>query len=266
MQRAASTLQFQITANLVEQAGLGRRVEWVRAEGFPELQARHTADPGWKVFKSHRCTPEMAAQFENGAGAGIYAYRDPRDVFASAMRKYQVSFEELWETGFLDEIISDYRAWNALPNILSSSYENIVVDLAAEVSRIAAHLGIHISLQECARIAESYSLQNQQLRTEGAARRARLQNGYLNARFDARSVLSAEHLSKQARVGGWKAQLRASQVARIESQVGEWMLAHGYSLATSAYRQKWELLRRDVFNLPRQFKKQLLPGRQDGKP
>ena len=32
MERSGSTVQFQISAQLVEDAGLGKRVEWVKAE------------------------------------------------------------------------------------------------------------------------------------------------------------------------------------------------------------------------------------------
>ena len=61
MPRSGSTLQFQLTAHLVELAGLGMRVDWVRAAEFPKLREKYAARGGWKVLKTHACTPAMQA-------------------------------------------------------------------------------------------------------------------------------------------------------------------------------------------------------------
>ena len=63
MQRSASTLQFQIAAELVERAGLGERVGWVRPEQFPRLLDKHGSDGKWKVFISSR----LGAAFERSS-------------------------------------------------------------------------------------------------------------------------------------------------------------------------------------------------------
>ena len=166
MQRSGSTLQYQIAARLVEQAGLGQRLEWVEPGRFPELRDRYADVPGLKVFKNHVCTDAMAAEFARGNAVGIYSYRDPRDVFVSNMRKYACSFEVLWCGGFLETSLLNYRRWTGLPRVLVSRYESMIGDLPAEVQRIAAHLGIEVDAQACRRLAEEHTMEKQRQRQQ----------------------------------------------------------------------------------------------------
>ena len=72
MQRSGSTVQFQITTDLVETAGLGQRVNWVRPKNFPALQEKYNDRKEWLVFKNHTLTPAMAAEFTRGNAKGIF--------------------------------------------------------------------------------------------------------------------------------------------------------------------------------------------------
>ena len=63
MQRSGSTLQYQIAARLVEQAGLGQRLEWVEPGRFPELRelkqrVRDRVAPGRDLGHSERGRPD----------------------------------------------------------------------------------------------------------------------------------------------------------------------------------------------------------------
>lgn len=238
MQRSGSTLQFQITARLVEEAGLGKRVEWVRAEQFPELRQKYADDPGWKVFKHHLCTGEMAAEFYRQNAMGVYSFRDLRDVFVSNMRKYSLSFDQLWDGGFLSQSLFHYQRWTTLPRVLVSKYEDMVADLPGEVERIAAHLGIPCDRQRCEQIAWEYTLERQRERIEDAKRSGRLRQGIAKVLYDPYTNLHTNHIHA-GEIGGWPGILSAAQVALIENQARDWLVAHGYELTQGPLQRTW---------------------------
>jgi len=114
MPRSGSTLQFHLTAHLVEHAGRGTRVEWVRPEEFPCLRDKYAEHDGWKVFKTHVCTAEVQAEFEALNAKGVYVFRDVRDVVVSRMRKGGQTFDRLWEGKFLDRLLTSFDRWTSL--------------------------------------------------------------------------------------------------------------------------------------------------------
>ena len=59
MRRSGSTLQYQLTARIVEEEGIGKRVEWVKPADFPVLREKYKDYEGLKVFKSHIYTSEI---------------------------------------------------------------------------------------------------------------------------------------------------------------------------------------------------------------
>lgn len=234
MQRSGSTLQFQLTARLVEAAGLGRRVEWAKPDQFPDFRDRLASEPGWKVFKIHVCTPEMAAEFRAGHARGVYTYRDLRDVIVSTMRKYQRSFDDLIANGFLDHCLEQHQRWTTLPRVLSTRYENMVADVPAEVERLAAHLGIAVTPGTCRQIAQEHSIDHQRTRIEEATRTGDLREGIVKGMFyNPVTNLHTNHIHEGA-VGAWAQILDAAQVERLEAEAGHWLVEHGYELAGKA--------------------------------
>jgi hypothetical protein len=239
MQRSGSTLQFQITARLVEEAGLGQRVEWVKPDRFPQLRQKYAEYPGWKVSKSHICTDDMAAEFHRHNAMGVYVFRDPRDVFVSTMRKYAASFDVLWGSGFLEECLYHFHRWTSLPRVLVQSYEQMISDLPGEVERIAAHLEIPVDRQNCEQIAAEYTIERQRERIEEAKRTGNLQQESARGpRFDPYTNLHTDHI-QSGEIGGWKGILSAQQVALIEDQARDWLLSHGYALTQSSWQRTW---------------------------
>lgn len=237
MQRSGSTLQFQIAAKLVEDAGLGQRVEWVKPERFPEIREKYQNISGWKVFKNHIYTPDMAAEFHRGNAMGIYVYRDPRDIFVSTIRKYSTTFNNLWQSKFLDQLLKDYYLWTALPNIMVSKYEDMVMDMPAEVLRIADHLSITLQPESHQKIAAEFTLGKQLERVDQARKRGILKSGYLDAEFDPHSMLHTNHIHK-GQVGGWEFELSPGQIALIEDKSAFWMVDNGYRLSLNTMQRK----------------------------
>lgn len=236
MPRSGSTLQFQLTAHLVERAGLGRRVEWVVADEFPRLRARHGADEGWKVFKTHVCTDEMRAEFEASNARGVYVFRDVRDVVVSRMRKRDETFDHIWESGFLDRILTSFDRWTRIPGVLVSRYDAMVADVAGEVQRIAAHLGIAVDRDECEQVASEYTVPRQLERIRDAQARGALQRSGDAYCYDPISNLHPGHIVS-GRAGEWRAALAGEEIAMLEDRARRWLAANGYPLALSAWHR-----------------------------
>jgi hypothetical protein len=230
MQRAGSTLQFQLTARLVEEAGRGKRVEWVKPDQFPALRQEHAGDEGWKVLSTHVCTDEIAREFDRGHAMAVYVFRDLRDVFVSAMTKYSETFDQLWASAFLEACVHEHKRWTRLPRVLVSRYEQMIVDLPGEVRRIADHLGIFLDPRAQAQIAAEHTLDKQRQRIADARKRGGLREAYPNGPlFDPHSNLHMDHLYSGGS-GGWKDVLTREQVALIEDRFRDWLITNGYPL------------------------------------
>lgn len=234
MPRSGSTLHFQVTAKIVEEARLGKRVEWVKPKLFRELRKQYAGDPSWKVFKTHYCTEAMAKEFRRRNAAGVYIYRDLRDVFVSAMRKYELTFELMWNRPFLDNCLEYYQTWTSLPNVLVSKYEAMMEDLPAEVGRIAAHLGLQLEIGQCRQIAVAHSLDRQKERIQDAIRQGQLRpRTATGPLYDPHTQLYTNHIHS-GEIGGWKEVLSSAQVTRLEAKAGDWLVAHGYELSSGS--------------------------------
>lgn len=243
MERSGSTVQFQITAQLVEDAGLGKRVEWVKAEEFPKLLEKYDSYNDWKVLKSHRFNNEVCSEFQKNNAKAVYIYRDLRDVFVSMMRKNSLSFEQLWGSGFLDRCLSEFYKWTSLPGILVSKYEEMVADLPGEVERIALHLGLKSDPKKCQAIASDFTLERQLERIEKSKGKEALRQGYANGpHFDPHTNLHTNHIHS-GEIGGWEGLLIAEQVALIENKTRNWLLAQGYELTLSTSSRNLRTLR-----------------------
>ena len=232
--RAGSTLQFQIAAQLVEEAGLGKRVEWVKPPCFPKLREKYAHYTGWKVFKSHICMRPMVREFRRKNALGVYVFRDLRDVFVSATRKDSKSFEQLWEEDYLDVCLQNFQKWTRLPRVLVSKYEEMIADLPGEVARIAAHLGLSVDRDACERIASAYSLDQQLMRIERFKRTSASEQRYTEGPiFDSVTLLHTNHI-QSGRSGEWAQVLSLSQAGMIEGRARNWLKSHGYEVTNAS--------------------------------
>jgi hypothetical protein len=241
MPRSGSTLQFQLTAHLVEQAGLGARVEWVRPEEFPRLRDACARHGGWKVFKTHLCTADMQAEFEERNAKGVYIFRDVRDVMVSRMRKGDEPFDDLWKVWGQSRLLTTFDRWTGLEAVLVSRYEDVVGDVAAEVGRIGAHLGIEVDREACEAVASEYTVARQRERIRAAEAGGHLRET-AGVHYDPTSNLHVDHI-RSGRVGEWKSALGREEVAVIEGHAGEWLVRNGYTLSLPAW-QRFVLERR----------------------
>lgn len=246
-------MQFQIVCRLVEEAGIGGHIAALTAEPmvdgdlkskvldrFPDLLERHDSDPGWKVFKSHSCSPSMSALFAAGQAVGVYSFRDLRDAVVSAARMRQAPrlLSERWRLErFVETTLESCRAWTRLPRVLETKYEEMVLDLPGEVQRIAGHLGLSPGRETCERIASDLTLEKQRRRTEESRKKWPSSGAF----FDPDTLLHTEHIGT-GEIGGWRRALTPGQVAVIEERGGGWLLERGYELSLGPLRRRWLLL------------------------
>jgi len=226
MIRSGSTLQFQVAAELLEQQGIGRRVEYVSEAEFPMLEARCRDMRGHKVFKAHRCTTELEQLCRNGKAVVLYSYRDLRDVAVSASRKFGLTLNDLIERGWLDQAIVDGTRWCAQPRVLISRYEEFITNLTLEVERTAQFLGLLTTRSQAEQIAASLSIDKQRQRIREVMPVA-AEATPAEPRFDPYSLLHHNHIHL-GEVGGWRTLSLADQ-ARLTERYGWWLAAHGYS-------------------------------------
>lgn len=228
--RSGSTLQYQLAARLVEDAGLGKRIAWARPEEFPVIRQNNEDYRGWKVFKTHLCTDPMAEMFRRRDAVGIYIYRDVRDVIVSILRKMKIPFEWDFVRNYLNTCLVNYSLWTGLPDVMVSCYEEVMTDLAREVKRTADFLGIPIDSDQCTLISSEYSLERQRQRIE--QQRLRLtedQRSHIGPVYDTHSLLHINHISSGL-IGQWENYLTPGQTALIEEYAADWLVSCGYTL------------------------------------
>jgi hypothetical protein len=230
MRRSGSTLQFQLAARLAEDAGVGRRIEWVRPEDFPIVRDKYKGYSGLKVFKSHIHTPEMAVEFQQRNAMGVYIYRDIRDAFVSQKDKNRASFTAMWMQNFLESALKNYELWTSLPRVLVSKYEEVMGDLGREVGRVAAHLGIPCDEARSRKIAEEYTLERQKERIANSPRGQLQQHD--KTVFDSKELLHRNHISS-GESERWRGELAPWQIALVEKRAGRWLVEHGYRLSAA---------------------------------
>jgi hypothetical protein len=232
MYRSASTLQFQITTRLVKDANLGQQVGWIDAKRFVETREQYNSINGFQVIKVHICTDAIAAEFAQGNAIGIYISRDIRDVYASYLKQRQKPFDYLWQEGFVEECLENYKTWTHLPNVLVSQYEDVMADLPNEVQRIAQHLNISIDWSQCQNIAAEYGISQQQQRIQQF--KEELLKTSLNPQdqreivdhYDEKTLLHINHIDS-AKMGRWQDDLTEQEVGLIEEKVKEWCRVNG---------------------------------------
>ena len=195
--------------------------------GSTSLRVKHAEYAGWKVFKCHTYTDEIGSEFDQQNAKGVYVFRDPRDVFASWIRKNSTTFEHLWRQGVLEDCLHNFQKWTSLSQVVVSKYEELITDLPAEVQRIAVHLGISLDRKEYQRIASSHTIERQQERIEESVRTSNLQQGDPNGPlFDPHTLLHTDHINS-GEIGAWKGVLTPRQAALVESKARNWLISNG---------------------------------------
>lgn len=229
MRRAGSTLQYQLTSDIVESKGIGKAMGWITPQQFSQMEAKHATKEGYLVVKCHSYIEEAAELLSRRRAKAVYVYRDVRDVVVSAMKKNRKPFWHLVLSGFVEMVLDEYSQWTDVDNILVSRYETMVLDLREEVLRVAGHLGVGLGTSLADELSDRYTLDKQRQRI----RAIDYKNQDLGEEadlYDPASLLHRNHIHS-GQSGQWRTELSRFQVALLEYIAYDWLIDRGYSVS-----------------------------------
>lgn len=255
MRRAGSTLQYQLTAEIIESQGVGRPLGWVRPQQIPQLQADYGAKEGFLVVKCHSYIEEATELFSRGEAKAIYVYRDIRDVVVSGMNKNKKSFWQVISSGFIRMILKEYYKWNSVDDILVSKYETMVADLRQEVLRIADYLGVNLDDSLVDRLSEKYAVDKQKRRIQSFDYES---HGVRDGRsvYDPISLLHRDHIHS-GKSEQWKTALSHFQVGLLENMAYDWLVDRDYPISQNWVNRKAAAIGYLFYRVPRYTKKRI---------
>jgi hypothetical protein len=235
MRRSGSTVQYQLTAEIVESRGVGRRLGYLRPQQFLQTYEEHQSKDEFLVVKSHAYIEDATELFSSGKAKAIYVYRDIRDVVVSVMVKGNRSFWRVILSGFVDKILEQYSRWSQVEDILISRYETMVTDLKGEALRIADFLDIDLDEFSARQIAEKYSIDRQmkRIRSSDFENHAVQIGQRRSTMYDPISLLHNDHIYS-GEAGQWRAALSPFQTGVVEYLAYDWLVGMGYPIS-----QKW---------------------------
>jgi hypothetical protein len=189
--------------------------------------------PRPRIIKSHEC-------FDPRYPRVIYIVRDPRDVAVSQYHYHRKLMKigddspiENFVTRFLAGQTCPHGSWGENivtwlatregdPRFLLLRYEDMVADTARELRKIAVFLGITVGPEQIALAVERSSAAQMRKLEQTQTDDCSLTKG---SRKDLSFVRAAGS-------GGWRSELPASMVARIEAAWGPLMRHLGYELSS----------------------------------
>ena len=212
--RSASTFQYQVAKYLVESRRLGEGIGFVKHTQGVELD-----HDGAIVLKTHAYLPQLEEHLINGDAIGLHIIRDVRDVIASIMGFMGFSFERAIQE--MGGITKERYLWSKAPGlIMRYNYAKHYQSPRSHVVKIAATLGIDLTVGEDREIASRYSVEMQRKRQPEAGEN-----------YDSVTLLHPDHIGMVA-PGSWANVLtpeEGAEVLRIANQEWSILLSGGES-------------------------------------
>ena len=225
MIRSASTLQYQVVAELVERNGIGGRAGFADQQSVSAVLHDAGRIPGLAIIKVHEVLPELDRLIQQGRAHLFYTFRDLRAVALSIMRKWNVPFAHvIARKGWLETAVQSSVRWFAVPEVCVSRYEDMVLALPGEIAKWASALGLNISSGQAEELAGEFSIARQKERVETIRIEKPSDAGDY---IDAKSLLHHDHILDGS-FDSWKTELEQWQIRQIEHRFAEWQSRHGY--------------------------------------
>jgi len=231
MHRSGSSVQFQITSDLLESRKIGERKP--NSHGEPAAK-----ENWWWACKMHEGVRGSSLMQKHPTAVAVYCYRDVRNVVVSYLRlmstesngtffvKDSPNFEKLMEENFIQRVLNNYKLWTGFGDrCWVSQYENFTPNLADEVRGIARHLKLTLAEGEADEVAARYSVSEQKKRME------QIRGLHANDKSVAKKLHEATRLHPnhiRSEVTDFRTELTAYQISEIESVAGDWLAARGY--------------------------------------
>src|SRR3972149_3606276 len=256
MIRSGSTLQYNISRNLVELLQVGVGEGYFAPDSLADFQeqfVRWGQDPSLHVIKTHSVPRGIINMVASGAVRVCYIYRDLRDVAASAKSKWGYQGNALFAD--LDKATATYWEVQALPAVLSQRYEAVVRDIPVGVRAIAGFLGLRpaegiiasvakeCALESATRTARSIRLNpflrlksillrvGVKMRAKRILRTIGMQESMLRRirdsmyYYDKSTLLHPDHISETAgAIGKWRTELSDREIDTLLARYRSWFL------------------------------------------
>ncbi len=235
MKRSGSTLHYNLTAELVERCGAGKRVGPAQYGRFETLFLNFDGEPGYLVTKAHRFVPQAVPLYLQGRARIVFVWRDVRDVIVSLMDAWQESFFDIvFKRKSVQDVLSAFARWAAFPNALVTRYEDLVADYEREIRRIAEYLGLEPDDDLVREIAEQYDIQRIRQRIETFDFEKEGVKAEAKGPYDPRTLLYTWHV-KSGKPKRWKERLTPLQVAIVERLAYRWLKEQGLEITSSRF-------------------------------
>lgn len=226
MNRAGSTVRYQIARHLVEKAG-GTVLGW----GWDNVKAKHSRSDGLFLAKVHERKDKIERKLRPAGTKYAYSYRDIRDVFAS--RKFFSGDSGPDEIRRIArELIDRDEHFRSRPNVLVSRYEDWLDDLEGEIERYEEFLGIPLTDEERADLADRLSIEKQKKYIEQLSDE-NMMDAEGRYRIDRETLLHKGHVRDGA-AGKWRDVLTREQIDAIHEAAADWLVANGYEVPEEA--------------------------------
>jgi hypothetical protein len=191
--------------------------------------------PRPRIIKSHEC-------FDPRYRRVIYIVRDPRDVVVSQYH-YHRKLRKIADTSPIETFVARFLAgetcphgswgqnvttWLATregdPRFLLLRYEDMVADTARELTKVVAFLNLSVSPKQVAQAVERSS----------ADRMRKLEQAQTDLHGLTRGSRKDLSFVRAAGSGGWRSDLPAPMVEKIETAWGPLMRHLGYELSSQS--------------------------------
>jgi hypothetical protein len=191
--------------------------------------------PRPRIIKSHEC-------FDPRYPRVVYIVRDPRDVVVSQYH-YHRKIRKIEDDSPIEKFVTRFLAGETCPHgswgqnvstwlytsegnsrFLLLRYEDLVADTARELAKVAAFLRLDVGPQQISQAVERSSADQMRKLEKAQPNKNELMKG---SRKDLSFVRAAGS-------GGWRADLPAPMVARIEEAWGPLMRRLGYELSSQS--------------------------------
>lgn len=224
--RSGSTLQYNLVAEYLERANLGRRLGFVEPEQarvLPEVWS-FVEGMGWAVAKCH-LAPSAGDDnvvwrrlIGEGRVTPVCTVRDWRDVVASFARKFDETPTEVLRSRRWALNLANLESW-LHEGALLQRYEELTTDPEASLRALLGHLDLS---SHPALVADAAHAAGPARRTNGTSHLGK-------GAADPRTLLHWDHVATPEG-GGWR-DWPSDERRRVEEAVAPLMARFGYDLS-----------------------------------